>query len=78
MFEFPRDALCVGLDTELFFPLPGDAAGVAEAKAVCAACPVRAECLAFALALKDVVPGAVYGGTTGDERRELLARRHAA
>jgi WhiB family redox-sensing transcriptional regulator len=73
-FLFPRDAACRGMDTELFFPVPGDVAGVARAKAVCAGCPVRAECLAVALAGADVVPGAVWGGTTGEEREALLRR----
>ena len=72
MAEFPRDALCVGMDPEVFFPLPGNAPGVAAAKAVCAACPVRAKCLTFALKVADTVPGAVYGGTTGEERDALL------
>ena len=71
-YEFPRDALCVGMDLEVFFPLPGDALGIAAAKAVCAACPVRDECLAFALEFTDVVPGAVYGGLTGEERDALV------
>lgn len=74
---FPRDALCVGMDPEFFFPLPGDAFGIAAAKVVCAGCPVRAECLAFALEFGDNVPGAVYGGLTGEER-DALARRSLA
>lgn len=77
MARFPRDALCVGMDPEVFFPLPGSTHGVAAAKAVCALCPVRAACLEFALRFGDVEPGAVYGGLTGEER-DALARRWAA
>jgi WhiB family redox-sensing transcriptional regulator len=44
---------------------------VAEAKAVCAACPVRRECLAFALRTEQV--HGIWGGTTPDER--AIARR---
>ena len=77
MAVFPRDALCVGMDPEFFFPLPGGALGIAAAKAVCAECPVRAECLAFALGFGDNEPGAVYGGLTGEER-DALARRTLA
>lgn len=35
-------AACDGLDTELFFPERGES--MAEAKAICQACPVRAPC----------------------------------
>lgn len=74
MAQFPRDAACRGVDPELFFPVPGDEVGVAVAKGFCALCPVRAECLAEALAQLDTVPGAVWGGTTGEERAALLRR----
>jgi WhiB family redox-sensing transcriptional regulator len=65
-------AACHDVDAELFFPVsevgPG-ARQVAEAKAVCATCPVREDCLAFALA-KGLDAG-VFGGTTPTERRQL-------
>lgn len=66
---------------DLFF----DADRVAEAKAVCAACEVRSECLAWAL--RHETPGdpkaggGVWGGMTMPERRrekmrvERVARR---
>lgn len=72
-YEFPRDALCRGMDPELFWPVPGDTAGVAAAKAVCARCPVRAGCLEFALAWGDTEDG-IYGGLTGAERDALFRR----
>jgi WhiB family transcriptional regulator, redox-sensing transcriptional regulator len=40
-------ALCVGADPEAFFP-PGDDPAM-EARAICAACPVRGQCLAYAI-----------------------------
>jgi hypothetical protein len=43
---------CRSYDPEFFFPIGKTGRAIAEiqrAKAVCAACPVRAECLAFAL-----------------------------
>ena len=43
------------------------------AKAVCGACPVRAECLAEALDNK--IEWGVWGGLTERERRALLRRR---
>ena len=45
-------AACLDEDPELFFPIgtTGTAlAQIAEAKAVCARCPVAAQCLAFAI-----------------------------
>lgn len=51
----------------LFFPQRGE--GTEEAKAVCAGCPVKAECLAYALPHHDLV--GIWGGTSGRERREM-------
>src|SRR5687768_11902853 len=42
-------ANCLGCDPELFFPERGES--TIEAKAVCAGCAVRVECLGFALAV---------------------------
>lgn len=69
-------AICRGLSSELFFP--NDKAGSAAAKAVCAGCPVRAECLEYALAFRE--KHGVWGGTSEHERRRIAARRrqHAA
>lgn len=66
-------AACRGAaEPDLWFPVsevgPG-ARQVAEAKAVCAACPVREDCLAFALA--EGLDAGVFGGTTPTERRKL-------
>lgn len=36
---------CVGADPELFYPGRGENDTVAKAKAVCAGCEVRVECL---------------------------------
>jgi hypothetical protein len=69
-------AVCVDVDPELFFPVGESGLAietqVRAAKAVCAPCPVRAECLADALA------GMAYGiagGLTAEERRGLGAGR---
>lgn len=64
-------AACRGSDAELFFPAaeegsPAYLAQVAVAKAVCASCPVRAECLDEALAR---IPDGIAGGLTPAERR---------
>lgn len=60
---------------EVFFPDPGGQAAetVAAAKQRCALCPVRAACLAYALARKERF--GVWGGLTERERRPLLRGR---
>jgi WhiB family transcriptional regulator, redox-sensing transcriptional regulator len=68
-------AACREADPELFFPVTarGPGAGeIARAKAVCATCQVRRQCLQYALATHQV--DGVWGGTTEDERR-LHVRR---
>ncbi|HEV7524890.1 MAG TPA: WhiB family transcriptional regulator [Acidimicrobiia bacterium] len=55
-----------------FFPARGES--VRDAKAVCARCPVRDECLEFALRLK--VAHGVWGGLSERERRTLRRDRH--
>jgi WhiB family transcriptional regulator, redox-sensing transcriptional regulator len=67
---------CRHSDPEIFFPVSrtGPAAGqVARAKAVCSRCPVRGECLEFAL--ESGQDSGVWGGTSEDERRTLRRRR---
>ena len=65
-----RSAACREADPELFFPVgahgPG-ASELAEAKAVCAACRVRCQCLQYALATHQL--HGVWGGTSEDERQ---------
>ncbi len=39
-----QHAACRGMGTDLFFPTPGQEAKIRKAKAVCASCPVRADC----------------------------------
>ena len=59
-----------GLNPELMFSV--NPADEARAKAVCADCPVREACLAYAINTGEDF--GVWGGTTPDERRAL--RRH--
>lgn len=72
-------AACRDVDPELFYataehgPLLEEQ--TAAAKAVCAGCPVRAECLAWAL---ERLPHGVAGGLTEHERRRLAAARRRA
>lgn len=66
-------ALCAQVDPEIFFPPRGDMAF--PAKRVCARCPVKAECLAEALATDDRY--GVRGGLSERQRRGLRAQQRA-
>ena len=61
------EGVCAQTDPEVFFPEKGGS--VREAKAVCARCPVRAQCLAHALAHGERF--GVWGGLSEPERRRL-------
>ncbi len=80
MTDWVNRALCKDVDPELFFPVgtTGPAASQIEAaKAVCASCPVRTECLEWALSTAQ--DAGVWGGLSEDERRALRwARRRGA
>ncbi|GEM_PF-1466654 len=71
-----RQAACRGEDPELFFPIGSTGPAltqIAEAKKICARCPVRAPCLRFALATGQAY--GIWGGRTEDERRQLCRHR---
>ena len=61
-------AACLDADSSIF--LSGVTSRVQQAKAICEGCSVIDECLAFAIANEDFEPH-VYGGMTGDERRNF-------
>jgi hypothetical protein len=62
-------ASCKGLDTSLFFG-EGHDVSVITAKQVCAACPVRIECLEYAVELKEYEFG-IWGGVAPRNRRPV-------
>lgn len=61
-------AHCIGADVDVFFPERGGKPKTA--KEICAACPVRAACLTYALEHNE--PFGVWGGLSHPERRRLL------
>ncbi len=63
-------ALCAQTDPEAFFPEKGGS--TREAKKICAQCPVRAECLEYALANDERF--GIWGGLSERERRRLRRR----
>lgn len=72
--EWMRSAACLDAEPEIFFP-PGPSAvdHINEAKTVCRACPVVADCLRVALADPTLV--GVWGGSSEEERREIRRLR---
>jgi WhiB family redox-sensing transcriptional regulator len=66
-------AACREMPVEAFFPPQSDKLGRAVALAVCARCPVRRECLDWALEVDE--PDGIFGGTVPAQRRQL-ARGH--
>jgi WhiB family transcriptional regulator, redox-sensing transcriptional regulator len=64
-------ALCAEVDAELWFPEKGGSSR--QAKMICRACPVRIECLNFALDRNERF--GIYGGLTERERRDLKRAR---
>lgn len=77
-YDWQQDAACRGADPNLFFgpqhePRDVKAKREMKAKIVCHSCPVREECLAFALETQEIF--GVWGGTNEVERRRLSRRR---
>ena len=69
-------ALCRDTDPELFFPVGTTGYALVQidrAKQVCGECPVRAECLDFALDTNQ--DSGIWGGLTEEERRVIRRRR---
>ena len=72
-------AACASADPELFFPISYSGPAlrqVAQAKAICARCPIQQECLRYALDAGSIQ--GVWGGTTEEERCALSRRKRRA
>ncbi|HEX9123092.1 MAG TPA: WhiB family transcriptional regulator [Actinomycetota bacterium] len=74
-----QEAACRGADASLFFApnyferREEKLAREVKAKAFCARCPVREECLEYALRIRE--PHGIWGGMNEFERRQLLRDR---
>ncbi|HEV2931964.1 MAG TPA: WhiB family transcriptional regulator [Streptosporangiaceae bacterium] len=69
-------AACLSADPDLFFPISSTGPAerqIARAKVICAGCPVRIQCLDFALT-HDQTHG-IWGGTTAEDRQRDRRRR---
>ena len=62
-------AVCAGMPIVTFFPPHGASVATANARAICATCDVRPQCLAYARSFGDM--SGVWAGTTEGERRRL-------
>lgn len=74
--EWTDQAACRDHDPELFFPVSETGPGARQAeraKAVCATCPVRQQCLDFAVS--NGLGHGIFGGMTPSERRERALHR---
>lgn len=71
-YTWRRSALCRDTDPELFFPIgtTGQALlQISRAKEVCCECPVKFECLDFAMETNQDT--GIWGGTSEEERRQM-------
>lgn len=69
------DAACRTVDPDLFFPMGshGHMTGreIKAAQRVCGGCPVRRECLRYALKNPAKAGPGIWGGLTAQQRRQL-------
>lgn len=71
--EWVENALCAQVGGDLWFAEKGDWATTIRAKLVCRRCPVREQCLSFAL--ENGETHGVWGGMTPDQRKTLRRGR---
>ncbi|MGH8931539.1 MAG: WhiB family transcriptional regulator [Egibacteraceae bacterium] len=80
--EWQELGLCRAEDGVVFFPpahfehKPERTAREGRAKAICARCPVRLECLDWALVTRE--PHGVWGGYSEGERKQILIGKRKA
>jgi WhiB family redox-sensing transcriptional regulator len=74
--EWADAGACVDMPSSMFFPIrqgPADR----RAKAVCAGCAVKVQCLEYALDYPAHYDYGIFGGTNAKERRVLRRGRAA-
>jgi WhiB family redox-sensing transcriptional regulator len=65
------EARCRDVPTAVFYPVRGDSVLVEVAKRICTGCPVKEECLRYAIEAGEVL--GVWGGASAHDRREMRA-----
>lgn len=73
------EALCRGIDTEMFYPEKGQGSSY-ESKLIlrmCSQCPVKINCLEVALRSEEGHGRGygIWGGTTPNQRKKILKQR---
>lgn len=77
---FPSDRLydeaaCRDMDLNLFFHSRSDTCISPQAREACDRCPVRDECLEYAISQPSGSDIGIWGGTTASERRKMRRAR---
>jgi WhiB family redox-sensing transcriptional regulator len=67
-------AACDSANPDLFFPIRGES--VSLAKAICAGCAVREDCLEYAITYRERFR--IWGGLSGRQRRRIRHNRSMA
>jgi WhiB family redox-sensing transcriptional regulator len=78
--RWTEQALCAQADPDAWFPAKGQHASAKAAMRICRQCPVRGQCLDYALSGADTWGGiatGIWGGTTPHERGQLRQQRKA-
>lgn len=60
---------CLDLDPDLFFDTNTTIESSTTARAICSDCPVRVDCLLYAI--EACISDGIFGGTTADLRRRM-------
>ena len=74
-YSWRTNAICRDTDPELFFPVGTTGQALLQidrAKQVCDECPVKIECLDFAIETNQ--DSGIWGGTSEEERRDIRRR----
>lgn len=74
-YNWRRQATCRDTDPDLFFPVGTTGYALVQidrAKQVCGECPVKVDCLDYALETNQ--DAGIWGGTSEEERRGLRRR----
>ena len=77
-YTWRTDAICRDTDPDLFFPVGTTGLAlvqIARAKEVCGECPVKIDCLDYALETNQ--DSGIWGGLSEEERR-VLRRQYVA
>lgn len=70
--EWRGTAACIGVETDVFFPVSEEEHASQAAREICGECPVSDACLQYALATNQTA--GVWGGLNAGERRRMRRR----